>query len=248
MPLPAAVIAALVGPAMKAGTAAYQGIRAKQLRDKYPRPTYQIPGEVGELAQASRLAYNDPNLYGRNIAARQLDAAAAAGAGRAMDTGRGSNEVLATIAALNANKNQSLENLAVEGERARNQRYFQMSRALNNMADYRDQAYNENLKEPYTNAQQAAGALAGASIQNLYGATEDFSDIATKMLPTSGLGNNNKGTISAIGSKLSNNDLDRLVQSLAARRYAGGGITQGLLGVGEGIKGIRRDVLNGIGY
>ena len=226
MPLPLAAIAALAGPAMKAGTSIYQGIRAKQLRDRNPRPTYRIPGEVGEAAAAARLAYNDPNLYARNIAARQLEAGTAANAGRAIDMGRGGNEVLATIAALSGNQNRALENLAVEGDLARNQRFGQMNRALNQAARYRDYAYQENQKEPYTQAQQAASALAGASIQNMYGATSDFSDIATKLLPIGDLKGNNTGTMSNIGGKLSNDDLGRLVQSLIAR--------SGLAGIGKG--------------
>lgn len=221
MALPAAVLASLIPGAIKAGTSVYQGLRAKQMRDKFPRPEYQIPMEAGELAAASRLAYNDPNLYARNIAAQQIDSASAFGAGRAMDTGRGTNEVLATIAALNQNSNQQLGNLAVEGELRRQDRFNQMANSLSQMAGYRDQAYYENQKEPYENAQNAAAALAGASMQNMYGAAQDIADIGSKLFPLGDKGSVStakRGTAPVVGGGMSQSDINKTIEALEAQR------------------------------
>ena len=170
--MPGAALA-LIPAAMKAGTAAYQALQARKLRKQNPRPTYQIPAEAFEAAAAARENFNDPNLYGRNIAARQLSGATSAGANRAMQYGKGGNEVLATIAALNNNEAKGLESMAVAGDQARSQRMGQMNAALGNTAAYKDLRFEQNQMYPYMEAHQAAGALAGASIQNFNNAIED---------------------------------------------------------------------------
>lgn len=219
--LPLAAIAALIPSLMQGGTAIYQGQQAKKLRDRYPRPNYQIPAEVGNVANMAQLAYNDPNLYGRNIAAQQIDSQGAFGAGRAMDAGKGTNEVLAAIAALNQNGNNSLQQLAVAGDQARNQRFGQMSGALNNLATYRDKAYTENQKEPYTNAQDAAALLAGASMQNAWGAVQGLGDYGSKLLPMGNpknkVGTSARGTVPSIGGGMSQAEIEKTVAQILAR-------------------------------
>lgn len=160
---------------IKVITALNQAKEAKALAAKTVRPTYTIPKEVSDVVDIMRSGYMNSRLPGQAQAEGRLQANTASGFSAARESGNNPNAIMATLMGLNQQQNQGFEDLATQGANLQRQDRAGYVGALNNMAGYRDQAFEYNQNQPYQQALKTIGALRQSSTENAYGAAKGIS-------------------------------------------------------------------------
>lgn len=173
--MPPALLAAIAQalPVLAQGGAALgQQLRGKKL-SKQQQPMYQIPSAIKELVATQRNQYNDPNIYARQLADNQIDSGVGQGIYSAKQAGGGSNEVLATIAALTGNANAAKNDLNIAGARQSRD----MAPALTALGQAQNQQFDLNKLQPYLQSQQAAQDNFAAARMNFGNAVNNTSKL-----------------------------------------------------------------------
>lgn len=134
----------------------------KQKRNK--RPTYEIPAEIQQnLNQAQNAALQglpeeQKQQYLSNLQRGTAQSLASSGSRRGG---------LAGIASINQNQNDAYANMLAMDSQARQQNQNQLYGMRQNMADYKDQAWQINKSNPYYEATAQNNAMIGAGMQNM---------------------------------------------------------------------------------
>lgn len=126
------------------------GLNKKIRQLKANRPVYKIPGEAftnQEIAQ--RQAFGTPaEIVSANTALNQNVSDAVSQATKVSDSG---SSILATLSAINAQKQNSYLDLAKQESAIRNQKLGDLYRSNYAMIDEMDKAFEYNVNTPYTN-------------------------------------------------------------------------------------------------
>lgn len=170
------------------------------------RPTYEIPDEVRQnLSQAQQQALQGLPEEQKQMFLSNLERGQASSLSQIGSRSGG----LAGVAAVNQNGNDAYGNLLSMDSQARMQNQQQLYGMRQNLADYKDQAFQVNKINPYYENTAQNNALIGAGMQNIsqgfqqgnQGGGADFSKSSTPSNSGSGnfdynrfLQNNNQGS------------------------------------------------------
>lgn len=128
------------------------------------RPTYEIPEEVKQnLTQAQQQALQGLPEEQKQQFLDNIQRSTAYGLGQQSSRQGG----LAGIAQINQNQNQAYGNLLSADSQARRENQGALMGQRQNMADYRDQAFQFNKVNPYYEQTAQNNAMIGAGIQNV---------------------------------------------------------------------------------
>ncbi len=131
---------------------------------KNKRPTYEIPPEIAQgLSEAQRQALvglpeEQKQQFISNLQRGQAYALSQSGSRKGGLQG---------IAALNENQNTGYANLLAQDAGARMQNQQRVFGQLQNVADYRDQAFQINKSNPFYEKSAQNSAMIGAGMQNI---------------------------------------------------------------------------------
>jgi len=158
-----------VGAIIGAGTALAGGIQAgigahRQKKLDKNRPVYEIPEEIRQnLTQAQQQAQQGvPEEYRQQFLTNLQRGSSQALSGISSRKGG-----LAGIAQINQNENDAYASLMTQDAQARMQNQQQLYGQRQNMADYKDQAFEFNKVNPYNRASDRNQALIGSGMQNI---------------------------------------------------------------------------------
>ena len=145
---------AAIGGAIGAGYGIYQLADAKKKRDELmklnrTRPTYQIPGQIGENTAMYRNMAQNTRVPGQNIAENNIYQGQANQNKAIIGTGRNAGQIMASLVGANQNTTNSLNQLAVQGASLNQQNKDKYARQMQTQADYSDRAWDMNTFQPY---------------------------------------------------------------------------------------------------
>lgn len=188
MGLEAAAALGALGSLYQLGTGIQQGIRGRRL-GKAERPWYNIPTEISKNADLAKNAYGASTLYGlpgQGTITSNNDRATASAARGMNESQQSPASLLAGYAALDQNTKNTNANLGVQAAQYRanqmNATRGQLMGANRVLAQYKDQAFNNNYMEPYQNQMNASQALRQSAITNTYGAINNLGSAAGQYL------------------------------------------------------------------
>lgn len=141
-----------------------QYYKGKKMLKNNQRPTYSIPDEVRQnLTQAQQDALQGLPEEQRQMFLSNIQRGSAMG----LNQLSGRKAGIAGVAALNQNQNDAYANLLSMDSQARMQNKGILMNQRQNMADYKDQAFQINKLNPYYEKQAEGLAMKGAGMQNL---------------------------------------------------------------------------------
>ncbi len=166
-----------IGLAIAAGVAAATGIaklgvgiaqrrKGKKLEEATERPDYEIPEEIFQnLNQAQQMALQglpaeQKQQYIQNLQQSGQFALSQMGSRKAGLTG---------VAQLNQQQQFGFQNMLAMDAQARQQNQMQVMQQRQNVAGFRDQAFQLNQLNPFYEDTARAQALQGAGMQNIMG-------------------------------------------------------------------------------
>lgn len=200
--------AQVAGAALKLPLAIYQLVKANQL--KRNRPEYDIPDEVMQNQNiAKTMALEGLPAAQYNRAQANIDRNTAFGA-RTLGSRRAG---IAGLSALEQGANDAYANLDAADAAARRQNQGVLMGQNQNVAQYRDKQWQLNELEPWQIDMQAAAAMEGAGINNLYNMFNKVADTTSQYQymnlwkSLNGGGNSGEGAnaqISAMGNPVPN--------------------------------------------
>lgn len=174
-PMTLGIASQVAGNVAKLPLAIYQLVKAAQLRRQ--RPEYEIPKEVMQNQNiAQNMAMQGLPAAQYNRAQANIDRNTAFGL-RQSSSRRGG---LVGLAGQEQAANDAYGNLDVADANARRQNMGTWMNQNQNVAQYRDKAFQLNQLEPWQMDMQAAAANQGAGIQNLYNMFNKVSDIGSQ--------------------------------------------------------------------
>jgi hypothetical protein len=139
----------------------YQG--KKELKNNQ-RPVYQIPDEVRQnLSQAQQQALQGLPAEQQQQFINNIQRSSAYGLNQLGSRNSG----LAGVSTMNQNQNDAYGKLLSMDSQARMQNQAGLMNARQNVADYRDQAFQVNQENPYYEKQAEGEAMRGAGMQNV---------------------------------------------------------------------------------
>lgn len=160
---------------VKAGIGALQAVKGrKTLRDNQ-RPEYQIPNEIkqnltdAQLQEIEGLPAAQRNAYIQNID-RGMAAGLAAGSDR--------NAGLAGLGSMVSASNDAFTNLLSMDAQARQQNRQNLAMQRQNMAQYKDQAFDINKMQPYIENQVSGDSMLGSGLTNMMDAFQTSAAMA----------------------------------------------------------------------
>ncbi|MER2996152.1 hypothetical protein [Pontibacter populi] len=140
------------------------------------KPEYQIAGALHEnVANARNMA--NGNMPGMGNALNQIHATSANGARAAALSGSGNN-ALATIAAMQGQEANALNNLHDQQANYRMQMQGNLQGQLNNLAQEQRNKWQYDKADKYTEDSAAKSALTGAAMNNKHSAISSLSNLA----------------------------------------------------------------------
>lgn len=160
--------------------AIFQGItgikQARQANKMQPvRPTYAIPGAVGESVDMARMGANGL-MPGYGTAQNNLQGSTSNAVRSAQMAGSGNN-VLATIAAAQGNEANAMNNLATQNAQFRFGQRGNLQNSLMNLAGFQDKAWDYNKRLKYDEEAAAKAALTEGSMHNINSAVGGLTSI-----------------------------------------------------------------------
>lgn len=142
----------------------HQYYNGKKMEKNNKRPTYEIPDEVKQnLSQAQQMALQGLPEEQKQQFLSNIERGQAFGMSQIGSRKGG----LAGVAAMNQNANDAYGNLMSMDAQARMQNQGVLMNQRQNMADYKDQAFQVNKMNPYYEVQARAEAMKGAGVQNI---------------------------------------------------------------------------------
>lgn len=142
----------------------HQYYKGKKMRKNNKRPTYEIPEEVKQnLSQAQNMALQGLPEEQKQQYLSNLQRGSAQALSSSSSRGGG----LAGIANINQQQNDAYGNMLSMDSQARFQNQGVLMGQRQNMADYRDQAFQVNKMNPYYEKEAEALAMQGAGQQNI---------------------------------------------------------------------------------
>jgi len=170
-PVTGSFIANIATNAAKIPLSIYQMVKAAQL--KRDRPEYDIPKEVMENQNMARnMAMQGLPAAQYNRGQANIDRNTAFGL-RQSSSRRGG---LVGLAGMEQAANDAYNNLDVADANARRQNQQGLMQQNQNVAQYRDKQFQLNELEPWQIDMQAASAMQGAGIQNLFHTANSVND------------------------------------------------------------------------
>lgn len=226
--------ASLILAGGKAALGGYQAYKGKKLADQTQRPYYEIPEAVKEQLKLAKAQSIGTRLPGQSAIEENIEGSGESAIRAAQESANNPAALMATISAINANKNQSLQQLGVQGAQMQQQNQANLQNVLGNVAQEQKAQFMYNKDEPYRNTAAAAEALKGAGIQNIQSGLMDAGGIAAKaysnqnlegLLGKKGSGaagtnsalNTNKNILQSLGidtTSMSDEDVVSLINSL----------------------------------
>lgn len=165
----------IAGAATKLPLAIYQLVRANQLRRN--RPEYDIPDEVMQNQNiAKTMAMEGLPAAQYNRAQANIDRNTAFGL-RSASSRRGG---LVGLGGMVQGANDAYANLDASDAAARRQTQGVLMGQNQNVAQYLDKAFQINELEPWQMDMQAAAAMEGAGINNLYNMFNKIADVSSQ--------------------------------------------------------------------
>lgn len=169
-----------------------QGVKDKRLAKGFadkPRPGLDVPIPQAIL-DSVRMAKNRAGIVGipgQGAIQNRIDGNTSAGTRSLIETQQGGASAAAGIAALDANNNAATEDLGVK---AGSQNLADLAAythtTLPMLAGYEADKFNKewewNQRDPYLQSMAAASALRNSGEQNIYGAIDGISSIASSLL------------------------------------------------------------------
>jgi hypothetical protein len=163
---PAMAIAGAAQPLFQGILGLTQGARARKMSQRYPRPSYQIPGAATNAINDQRnLAMGQ--APGLDIARQQLMQSQAGSANAIMGSGGGGNETLAALAMLDQNAGDQALNLGAMQEQFKAQQMGNLINQQNAYADWQAKKQEWDSLQPYIQAQEKAAAMNDAANVNI---------------------------------------------------------------------------------
>lgn len=163
------VTLAAVSAGVKGVTGIAQFLKGRKLAKQNARPTYEIPEEIkqnlstAQMQALEGLPQEQVNQYLQNIGRSQNFALGA------INERKGG---LAGLGNIVQSSNDAYSNLMVQDAIAKQQNIANLVGQRNVMADYKDKQFQYNKVEPYQEKAEAATALKGAGLQNLFNAID----------------------------------------------------------------------------
>jgi hypothetical protein len=167
-------------------TAAVQFNKAKKI--DATRPTYNIPQEVFSNRDMYQNAANTTRIPGQSIAENKIGAQGAGSMNAAMQAGGSSSDILSAISNINQNQNNAYNDLSMQGAQMQSQSKDKLAMANNQVAEYRDQAFDYNKNQPYELALMRKRALEGAAYGNINNASSDMHEGGMALMGAGGGG------------------------------------------------------------
>jgi len=162
-----------VGAGLTTALGAGQTIYGLSQKAKNKRPEYEIPQEVAQnLNQAQMLALQGLPAEQKQEFVNNLRQSTASGLAQ-IGTRKGG---LAGVADLAQNERRGYQDLLIQDSAARQNNQKMLMGQRQNMADYRDQAFQFNKVNPYYEKVAQNQALIGAGMQNLSQGMQSFGD------------------------------------------------------------------------
>lgn len=166
---PAMAIAGAAQPLFQGVLGLTQGARARKISQRYPRPSYQIPGAATNALNDQRnLAMGQ--TPGLSSARQQMMQSQAGSANAIMQSGGGNNETLAALAMLDQNAGNQALNLGAMDEQFRAQQMGNLINQQNAYAQWQEKKQEWDSFRPYIEAQEKAAAMNDAANTNIHDA------------------------------------------------------------------------------
>lgn len=150
----------------QAGYGIYQAFKGNQLANSMTRPEYQIPEEVlanlsdAQIQALEGLPAEQKQAFVENIQRGSQSAMRGLG-----DRSAG----ISGISSIQQNEADSYRELLGMDARQRQANQANLMNQRSNVADYRDKAWDYNVRQPYDETMAAAEAMKGAGLQNIFG-------------------------------------------------------------------------------
>jgi hypothetical protein len=165
MPVTASLIAAGIGGAQSA-FGAYQYLEGRRLAKTAKRPEMNIPREIyNKLTTAQQMALEGMSEQERTKYIDNLQRVANFQM-QEMGTRKAG---LVGAAELGQTQADALTNMAVQSEQMRRQNQHYLGQTQSEMADWKQQQFMANKMAPYMATVNAANAMQGAGLQNVWG-------------------------------------------------------------------------------
>lgn len=167
---------------LSAAPAIYQGISGiKQigrgrlgLATLGQRPEYEIPDEIKQMTAMARANVADPYMAGENRMLDQANQSAANAFAQSKEAGN----PLAMLGSINANTNQSLNQIGIQSAQQQNMDVQALTQQLQNLGNYKDQQWQMNTFAPYQDKYSEYRDMIGAGNKNVFDALQTGSTAA----------------------------------------------------------------------
>ncbi len=168
----------------------WQQHKGNQLAQQNQRPTYNIPDEINQnLSQAQQQALEGLPSEQKQQYINNIQRSQSFGLGAQSDRKGG----LAGLGSIVQQGNDASTNLLSMDSQARRQNQMGLMNARTQLANYKDKAFEFNQANPYYEKAQAARALQGAGLQNMWGGLGTVAGVAGRNQMLDG-GNNQEDT------------------------------------------------------
>lgn len=154
----------------------------KDQMSKAVRPTYNMPGEIGNAATLAAQQYAEQDTVGETRARADQRMATSNAVNAASNVG-GLGGVISSIV---ANAGASANSLMASADAERRRRLSELQNMQQVLAGYRDQEFQMNKFAPYSDLYQESRQRIGAGQQNLFSALNGLSSIAQLRMSTTG--------------------------------------------------------------
>lgn len=146
------------------------------------RPTYNMPGEIGNAATLAAQQYAEQDTIGETRARADQRMATSNAVGAASNVG-GLGGIVASIV---ANANSGANSLMVSADAERRRRLSELQNMQQVLAGFRDQEFQLNKFAPYSDMYQESRQRIGAGQQNLFSALNGLSSISQFIMASGG--------------------------------------------------------------
>ena len=167
----ALVIASLIPTLFQAGLGAYQTIQGNKWA-KEPTPDFQIPEAVNTAVSMQRRAAQGDMAGMQSMISAQRQSSANA----INEFGRYGMLDPNTVGKIYGAESENIGKIGVANENWRDDQKNMYLRVLGNLAEQQGKEFEWETLLPYQQKMQAASALTGSGIQNMYGSMESASD------------------------------------------------------------------------
>lgn len=153
---------------IQSGVGAFQGIKGNQL-GKTDQPMMEIPDSITNMLKVAENLAGQRSAPGSNIARDRVSSDVASTMDQIANIQGGSGSALAGMANLFTAEQQALQGIDVQDQQFYQQNMAQLMDALKTMGGWEQTQWQTNVKDPFDKTMQAAAAMKGAGIENMFG-------------------------------------------------------------------------------